>query len=334
MTHSSRPHCSHNIVAVDWRVAPHREGKVGRLQWGHGREAMGEGRIRISSASTVIFNVPRPRGRGWVQCQTSAAGTGGLQRGHGREAVDGRRARSSGYACQSFNGATALPWRGHNSRPVPSGKNSFNGATALPWKADPLEAEIATLPRLQRGHGREAVDGRARRSGWPGPSASTGPRPRGRGWAACRSRCSFWLTGFNGATAARPWMAPCPPAPAAPPPSFNWATAARPRMGVRRRHSGPDRRASIGPRPRGRGWAVHGAVRARLEGASMGPRPRGRGWARRGRGRAHRRGASMGPRPRGRGWSPGVQPADFEWRLQWGHGREAVDGRSSPPQRA
>ena len=37
-------------------------------------------------------------------------------------------------------------------------------------------------------------------------------------------------------------------------------------------------RASMGPRPLGRGWAKHAAATDAVKAASMGPRPLGRGW--------------------------------------------------------
>jgi len=188
----------------------------------------------------------------------------------------------------------------------------------------------ALLTRLQRGRARAGADGPASptpRSSLPprfngaAPArarmgngfiscgacvhlASTGPRPRGRGWEpVCRQRhrrvvvlqrgraragadggatatiTSAALPGFNGAAPARArmgrWMGAgwwgwrC----------FNGAAPARARMAALRDGQNPaSLHASTGPRPRGRGWDKRRPSRGRCQRASTGPRPRGRGW--------------------------------------------------------
>ncbi len=85
-------------------------------------------------------------------------------------------------------------------------------------------------------------------------------------------------------------------------------------------------RASMGPRPEGRGDA-RSVVRiaAAVAGLQWGHGPkavetaRGAAWG------AERKWASMGPRPEGRGdLDPSVYDADYE-KLQWGHGPKAVE---------
>ena len=116
----------------------------------------------------------------------------------------------------------------------------------------------------------------------------------------------------------------------------------------------PWHRASMGPRPLGRGWitarptssryvsSFNGAAtaRSRMEArvcrtcwklceASMGPRPLGRGWAAVFSAHVRHLDASMGPRPLGRGWhrlagsplpwggaSMGPRPLGRGWNLE------------------
>ena len=85
-------------------------------------------------------------------------------------------------------------------------------------------------------------------------------------------------------------------------------------------------RASMGPRPDGRGrndadYRVHWRCDA-----SMGPRPDGRGRHTRTRMDARGRRASMGPRPDGRGRKADGRLSEVDSELQWGRGRMAAEG--------
>ena len=117
--------------------------------------------------------------------------------------------------------------------------------------------------------------------------------------------------GFNGATALRPWTGLGSPA---------WSSRPRASMGPRPCGRGrpicqPVQHgpavASMGPRPCGRGRAACRTAHHIARSASMGPRPCGRG-------RSQTRSvcrcgtqASMGPRPCGRGRLP------VAWRRRW-----------------
>ena len=159
-----------------------------------------------------------------------------------------------------------------------------------------------------------------------GPAASMGPRPDGRGKGVGLVSVVRYPARVNGAAARRPRKG----APGGTWPRLargvNGAAARRPRKGVQalpplprvaRRQWGRGQtaaerrpaghrvrggaRASMGPRPDGRGKTGRGRQGDRQRGASMGPRPDGRGKpdnARKGRKRGR---ASMGPRPDGRG---------------------------------
>src|SRR4051812_24855199 len=110
------------------------------------------------------------------------------------------------------------------------------------------------MEALQRGRDHVVADGSRRLDAQAGiPQASTGPRP--------------------------PWS----------------------RMDAPRIRAGAPRRASTGPRPRGRGWMNLLPPQPELP-ASTRPRPRGRGWERDVDGWPDAEHASTGPRPRGRGW--------------------------------
>ena len=130
---------------------------------------------------------------------------------------------------------------------------------------------------------------------------------------------------FNGAATFRPRKALSPTPWPACPGCFNGAATFRPRKAASARHaclartlqwgrdlsaaegprpapaSLPARRASMGPRPFGRGRSATAAPAKPPAKASMGPRPFGRGrWPERGSGPPPLP-ASMGPRPFGRG---------------------------------
>ena len=198
---------------------------------------------------------PRPRGRGWSAAAAWAMVRTWLQWGHGREAVDGGLAGGLTLSTWCFNGATAArPWMGSSRTSALRRRSSFNGATAArPWMVSIADSSSqawncfngATAARPWM-----AGASPSRAASW---SASMGPRPRGRGWFGARDAL-HWLTelqwghgreavdgyrpssttarplGFNGATAARPWMAHCSAPRVATTECFNGATAARPWM--------------------------------------------------------------------------------------------------------
>ena len=191
----------------------------------------------------------------------------------------------------------------------------------------PPKAYARPQVELQWGHGLAAVDGSpAGTRGAAACRASMGPRPCGRGRtaaveAAAREHELQWGHGL----AAVDGSVSRPQTPNAPP-SFNGATALRPWTANASAPGQVGGRASMGPRPCGRGrsgpppapaplpegfngatalrpWTVEGARQAKLAAkASMGPRPCGRG-----RGQLERLTGILG-------------------RLQWGHGLAAVDG--------
>ena len=199
---------------------------------------------------------PRPRGRGWLVNEPHVRQGAQLQWGHGREAVDGS------VIAWTLDGVSMLQW-GH-------GREAVDGGQPQPPRAGRL-ASMGPRPR-----------GRGWAASWLPyawiATASMGPRPRGRGWLGKPDL--IWhnesglqwghgreavdggrarppgapLAGFNGATAARPWMADRYALVRQTLTSFNGATAARPWMAVWRLESAELCRASMGPRPRGRGW--------------------------------------------------------------------------------
>src|SRR5271157_5743850 len=83
-----------------------------------------------------------------------------------------------------FNGATAMkPWKSTRLHRKNPRRGSFNGATAMkPWKRPQDLFEWCLFPRLQWGHGDEAVE--------ENEMASATVATSGR---------------FNGATAMKPW---------------------------------------------------------------------------------------------------------------------------------
>ena len=130
----------------------------------------------------------------------------------------------------------------------------------------------------------------------------------------------------------RPWTASRRPAAR---PARRASMGPRPCGRGRRRgrgHHRPNEQASMGPRPCGRGRLSGRQACEIVRQASMGPRPCGRGRRVRRRHARPRRWASMGPRPCGRGrldLALVYEPAAVG--LQWGHGLAAVDG--DPPGR-
>ena len=103
-----------------------------------------------------------------------------LQWGHGREAMDGCRSARSYGVSPSFNGAMAVrPWMALPLSNLGHPVHRFNGAMAVrPWMGSRREGAEGAAERLQWGHGREAMDGRAHdRPRPPAPMASMGPWP-------------------------------------------------------------------------------------------------------------------------------------------------------------
>ena len=172
-----------------------------------------------------------------------------------------------------------------------------------PWTEPANVDEPGAEIKLQWGHGLAAVDGVERPNNVQSPS----PLQWGHGLAAvdgCWPPCSRRARScFNGATALRPWTGRQP-----------------------RRIRQPPRRASMGPRPCGRGRSQARARGTVQVWASMGPRPCGRG-----------RLDLEAKRPCGLElqWGHGLAAVDGVRRiyvgvagqvLQWGHGLAAVDG--------
>ena len=178
------------------------------------------------------------------------------------------------------------------------------------------------------------------------------------GWprkAAHRAHIAVRTVRFNGAAAGWPRKVPRPTPSLRRRPSFNGAAAGWPRKvrfavipvarqallqwgrgrmaaegGARGGEGNVAYRASMGPRPDGRGrWSARGGA-ARPLLASMGPRPDGRGRCAACLSSFYFPCASMGPRPDGRGrlQRPQVGCATSH-RLQWGRGRMAAEGRRS-----
>ena len=238
----------------------------------------------------------------------------GLQWGHGREAVDWWRPNVYVRPSARFNGATAArPWM------VDMDEGTLL-TTGLQWGhgREAVDGDLCGLRRrrlwLQWGHGREAVDGRqCRGGGLPGPARFNGATAA-RPWMAWpRRRSPDRIPRFNGATAARPWMDYALVAAMRILARLQWGHGREAVDGMHRRPQRGQLLASMGPRPRGRGWPLTNPKGGVTVGASMGPRPRGRGLV-----------AAQRVRP-------------SLCTLQWGHGREAVDGRRlrcRRPQRA
>ena len=137
------------------------------------------------------------------------------------------------YALQGFNSATALkPWMiGSDGTKRPTGESfnsatalkpwmmlclsvgvqwrrSFNSATALkPWMISTLVTLLGTIAVLQFGHGVEAVDD----TSWSNVAAFSYRLQFGHGVeavddVAVRVERSRPASGFNSATALKPWM--------------------------------------------------------------------------------------------------------------------------------
>ena len=86
--------------------------EAGRLQWGHGREAMDgvQQRQFLSRRNRLQWGHGREAMDGALM-GASAAGGAALQWGHGREAMDGPATRARTTPAANFNGAMAVrPW--------------------------------------------------------------------------------------------------------------------------------------------------------------------------------------------------------------------------------
>ena len=139
--------------------------------------ALKTGLNRLADAASTG---PRPRGRGWM-CSITAATLIVLQRGRARAGADGNAEQVARTASSRFNGAA----------PARARMGLTSNLT-----------ECATW--LQRGRARAGADGDRTERTATASHASTGPRPRGRGWATRdlgSSRASF-----NGAAPARARM--------------------------------------------------------------------------------------------------------------------------------
>ena len=138
------------------------------LQWGHGREAM-------DGVRGVCVAAERPalqwgHGREAMDGRLAENMHGhyrGLQWGHGREAMDGFDKKQGGRPYYYFNGAMAVrPWMAVAASTHRRACSYFNGAMAVrPWMAFSRAPPMTPLQELQWGHGREAMDGEAPRTG-------------------------------------------------------------------------------------------------------------------------------------------------------------------------
>ena len=157
---------------------------------------------------------------------------------------------------------------------------------------------------LQWGHGPKAVDGRT---------------------SAARMRP---LSGFNGATARRPWTVGSSPWRASQlRSSFNGATARRPWTVADGPCQGGGHDASMGPRPEGRGRVVRPHTLVVRAMASMGPRPEGRGRRLMSAKLACLATLQWGHGPKAVDGAMHAEVVPPMSELQWGHGPKAVDGR-------
>ena len=299
------------------------------LQWGRGRMAAeGFNRLELVGNHGAASMGPRPNGRGRRLSGRSpltacTASMGPRPDGRGRRY--GRR--GGGGQLPRVNGAAAGWPRKVEVCINPSPRrNSVNGAAAgwprkgLACRPRRSGARASMGPRPD-GRGRRpdrpAVRGRARRvngaaAGWPRkvlPIAEA-LRPGWRQWGRGRMAAEGAGQGDLGAGV----------------PRVNGAAAGWPRKGLIGRRRLAVFRASMGPRPdgRGRGAArIHGVYEYT---ASMGPRPDGRGRTSSVNFNSSAAAASMGPRPDGRGRSGTTGGQTATLQRQWGRGRMAAEG--------
>ena len=196
--------------------------------------------------------------------------TAGRRRGRARQGLASMGPRPCGRGRRGRQRASSFGFRA-SMGPRPCGRGRrydgavkhcrykrFNGATALrPWTAMTRAGSERSWHLLQWGHGLAAVDGKSAAPSHSSPTASMGPRPCGRGredpdmtydappalqWghglAAVDGPAGFTNprrpSGFNGATALRPWTAAWRGNARNNVHSFNGATALRPWTGGRR----------------------------------------------------------------------------------------------------
>ena len=181
---------------------------------------------------------PRPCGRGRTLKPLKARSIlKPLQWGHGLAAVDGPSSRGQRRVRCRFNGATALrPWTEWYEATLTDSTKQLqwgHGLAAVDGRHVPRHRHL--LNGLQWGHGLAAVDG----------------------GGMCRP-CQTSTTGFNGATALRPWTVAIGADTCFSRSGFNGATALRPWTAS----AAPSRIrttwASMGPRPCGRGRTCAG----------------------------------------------------------------------------
>ena len=160
--------------------------------------------------------------------------------------------------------------------------------------------------------------------------ASMGPRPFGRGMCKFVSARRIAPSGFNGAATFRSRNVP-PTVLAVNVGSscFNGAATFRSRNAHFGRPRGPERLASMGPRPFGRGMWDAPQQSENHHGASMGPRPFGRGMAGLVDVADGAHAASMGSRPFGRGMSLLTPQAAAGSGLQWGRDLSVAECRAA-----
>ena len=249
---------------------------------------------------------PRPDGRGRLHRLLTAPPTvAELQWGRGRMAAEGPEiTQVSGRRDASMG-------------PRPDGRGRLVADHSIMCKS-----------KLQWGRGRMAAEGdRPDRIREANPCASMGPRPDGRGrgrvskeWFEARARLQWGRGRMAAEGHALIDLAAAPPA-------LQWGRGRMAAEGkgdekkVERAVELQWGRGRMAAEGRGGGATACSGSRA-----SMGPRPDGRG---RGRGippsPSHPR-ASMGPRPDGRGRPIQQVIADAENELQWGRGRMAAEG--------
>jgi len=245
---------------------------------------------------------PRPRGRGVSSLESRLAVKWWLQWGRARAGAEFPPSPPRVPGLRSgFNGAAPArarsspfqvriqPALGASMGPRPRGRGVHVGhlsnllSLMLQWGRARAGAEFRHHQWLHR-RGDASMGPRPRGRGvllahlaprHP-PVASMGPRPRGRG-----------VLDFTGTIVSTPWLQwgraragaelPGRARQGNPTGRFNGAAPARARSCHERGGAGAEGRASMGPRPRGRGVR---AVPMRIVNpfyASMGPRPRGRG---------------------------------------------------------
>ena len=277
-----------------------------RLQWGHDLSVV---ESALSAASKPRRN-PLQWGHDLSVVESGAAREQGLVV---RQASMGPRPLGRGirFASSRTSRRTRLQW-GHDLSVVESHANLEHRTHGEP-------ASMGPRP-LGRGIDDQQVAGRG------AGQASMGPRPLGRGISATGARHGEDLSSFNGATTSRSWN----PAGGAARPGrlglrFNGATTSRSWNRDVRRHDVGRNRASMGPRPLGRGISASSSTSSpaspRFNGATT-----SRSWNRllRFAERVWPR-ASMGPRPLGRGIVNQDVAQMAASALQWGHDLSVVE---------